>query len=118
MKTISGKVIDTTTGEGIPSATVSLVDNFGYEIPIGQTNNNGEFSETITPAELEYTDMISFTSVSHKGVAVPIEKMLPGVKVYMQRNVKELPPVVVTTTKKSFPWLLLLVLLLIPNKKK
>jgi len=118
--TITGQVIDFTSGTPVPGATISLADNFGYEFShIGQTDAQGNFAERISETEIEATDFVTFTSAGYRGAAVPIERMVPNVRVQLQRNVVDLPPVVVTTRKnKWLPWLLLLGLVLVAKQKK
>jgi len=82
-QTISSKVVDTKTNEGIPYATVQFSERRGII-----TNEEGRFSINLNPG-LERKDSIYISSMGYKKTAIPFKATLDSV-IYIEPKAIEL----------------------------
>ncbi|NNL00769.1 MAG: carboxypeptidase-like regulatory domain-containing protein, partial [Eudoraea sp.] len=82
-QSISSRVVDTKTNEGIPYATVQFSEHRGII-----TNEEGRFSINLNPG-LELQDSIYISSMGYKKTAIPFEATLDSV-IYIEPKAIEL----------------------------
>jgi hypothetical protein len=108
---ITGKVVSKTMGQGIPYASVTLVNQYGDYLGIGTScNAQGEF--TLTSDLIYDPNAVVFSSQGYEGVAV--DAVLfdeQPVAITLKEKTGDLSEVVITTVKKHGGLICLLLLL-------
>jgi hypothetical protein len=113
--TVYGKVLDETTREPIPGATIYLY-NGSVKVASAIATNAGEFTVT-TGGYAAAADKLLISSVGYAEKWFSLSDQ--QVSYLLSRDEKELPPVVVTSGKKStWLWWVLGAGLLVSIKKK
>lgn len=111
------KIVDSTTGEPVPGATVSVLRNDGTATGVMQAaDGNGNFY-----LDIPQDTQLSITAASYTPVQVSANTAANSSVIDLEPNVTALNPVVVTATAKKHQALafggLLLLLLLLTSKK-
>jgi hypothetical protein len=114
---IAGRVIDA-NGNGIPGATLELLDESLYGLGVGAVANSyGYFSFIVEDSLPAY--YLKASSIGYKPVLEFTERLTGSVTLTLQKDVIDLPGITVTnSTKKKFPWLLALAGLIVVSKIK
>jgi hypothetical protein len=96
---VQGFVVDETTGNGIPGASVAITDSQGNKTGEGVVaNNQGAFK--YDGNTLDTAGFILFSSVGYQSALVHYSVILETGFVQLQQNAQTLPDVVVTPGKK------------------
>ena len=96
---VQGFVVDETTGNGIPGASVTITDSQGK--PTGEgvvANNQGAFKYDFNT--LDTAGYMLFSSVGYQSALVPYSVILETGFIQLQLNAQTLADVVVTPGKK------------------
>jgi hypothetical protein len=108
---IQGAVVDETTGDGIPRASVLITDGSGKPSGQGTTaNDQGVFY--YDGSALDTAGYLLFSSIGYQSAIVHYSAILENGFIALQRLAQELPGVTVTPPKKQSSaviWLVLLV---------
>jgi hypothetical protein len=117
---VSGKIIDKSTAEPIPFATVQLINNFGNYLGVGASSNDkGNFS--IASSLIAAPNSLLFTSAGGNYMPLAVEAaILSGQPVQIALETKpDLDNITITfKPKASFWWLLLIPILFMTKKTK
>ncbi len=107
----SGHVVNSTTGQAIPGATVKFISATGSSITKA-ADANGMFSLS---TDMQITQIV-ITSTGYTGMIFPASAYQTVFE--LEPLYTTLPDVVVTSNSKPFPWLLLLGAIPLITKKK
>lgn len=99
--TITGKVIDSLTGAGIPSASVTLVDSTGKSLgPGALARSDGSF--IFHSDDINESGILLFSSVTYSPVMVKVDYFIRESIVRLQQLPEELQPIYVYPKKGSW----------------
>lgn len=116
--TINGKVIDATTAQPLPNASVELLDYYGISLGIGTiADSTGNF--VLTSDEIGYPNSLNVSYVGYKPVAYDLSNATGTYfLVKLQSQATAAPGITVTAVKKNLGWLALIAAFLVIGSKK
>ncbi len=94
-----GKVTDSSTGRGIPYASVELTDQFGTYLGIGTSAGvNGDFA--LDSTLLKDGTFLRFSSVGYQTMSYPYSLYSSYTNFELNQQIESLPGITIQPTKK------------------